>query len=63
MAQKKESEDVALKATFTKEKILQMNKYKHRVDLLNVLLEDGKTYTFEDVDAAIDNFMKERKGE
>ncbi len=42
---------------FTKENILKSKKYHNRKDLLNVLLED-KEYTFSEVDALIDKFMK-----
>lgn len=43
---------------YTKEKILSTLRYKGRVDLLGVLLNDGKSYTFEEVDETIKNFMK-----
>jgi hypothetical protein len=52
------SEKVVETITFTKEKILNFKKYSHRIDLLNVLLDDGKAYTTDEVDALIDNFMK-----
>jgi hypothetical protein len=44
--------------TFTKEKILKIRQYRYRIDLLNVLLDDGKAYTTDEVDALIDKFMK-----
>lgn len=46
------------KVTFSKEKILSSKKYKHRADLLGVLLKDGESYTFEDVDNLLNVFMK-----
>lgn len=52
------SEKVVETITFTKEKILNFKKYSHRIDLLNVLLDDGKAYTTDEVDALIDKFMK-----
>lgn len=44
--------------TFTKEQLLKAVKYAKRRDLLSVILEDNKAYTFEDVDARIEKFMK-----
>lgn len=46
--------------TFTKEKILKFKRYRNRIDLLNVLLDDVKAYTTTEVDALIDEFMKGR---
>lgn len=42
---------------FTKENILKSKRYQNRKDLLNVILED-KEYSFSEVDALIDKFMK-----
>lgn len=42
---------------FTKKNILKSKKYQNRKDILNVLLED-KEYSFSEVDALIDKFMK-----
>lgn len=58
MANKGE-ETVRTKAVkYSKEKILATLRYKGRVDLLGVLLKNGKSYTFEEVDKIIENFMK-----
>lgn len=43
---------------YSKEQLLQSNKYKNRQDLLNVLLEDGNYYSISTVDKLIENFMK-----
>lgn len=43
--------------TFSKEKILTMERYKNRVDLLGVLLTD-KLYTLDEVDGILKKFMK-----
>lgn len=43
---------------FTKEQILLSNKYSNRRDIIEVLLEDGKEYSLENVDALISEFMK-----
>jgi len=45
-------------AVFTKEKLLTFARYANRRDLIGVLLEDNKTYTLRQADAAIANFMK-----
>lgn len=43
---------------YQKESIITSEKYKHRADILSVLLEDGKTYDLETVDKMIEKFMK-----
>lgn len=43
---------------FSKEQLLKSKKYANRKDLLGVLLDDKKEYSFTEVDAAIDKFMK-----
>ncbi len=55
MAEKKETQGTV---TFPKDKLLQSLKYANRKDILNVLLEDGKDYSFEEVDDKINTFMK-----
>lgn len=45
-------------ATYTKDHILTFKRFRERRDLLSVLLEDGKTYTINQVDSLIDEFMK-----
>ncbi len=45
-------------ATFSKEQLLRSAKYAKRRDLLSVLLEDNKAYTFDEVDACIEKYMK-----
>lgn len=44
--------------THSKEQLLRSKRYAKRVDLLGALLDDTKQYTIEEVDAAIDTFMK-----
>ena len=44
--------------THSKEQLLRSQRYAKRRDLLGALLEDGKWYTLEEVDTAIENFMK-----
>ena len=55
MAKKDEKKE---EATFTKEQLINSAKYKHRVDLLNALLNDNETYTSSEVDKKINDFMK-----
>lgn len=45
-------------ALFAKEQLLKSKKYTDKKDLLNVLLEEGKTYTAKAVDDLIDSFLK-----
>lgn len=42
---------------YTKESILMSKRYSNRKDLLNALLDD-KEYSFKEVDAIIEKFMK-----
>lgn len=46
--------------TFTKAQICSAGKYKSHIDIVSALLEDDKTYTFEQVDKIIDKFLKGR---
>lgn len=45
-------------AAFTKAQLVASQRYAHRRDLIGALLEDGKTYTLNEVDALIEKFMK-----
>lgn len=58
MAQKKEIENENDIIKYSKEQIVNSNKYANRKDLLNSLLEDSRSYSFEEVDTVVDNFMK-----
>lgn len=65
MAKTKETVDTAeVKETakpepgFTKEQILASAKYANRRDLLTVLLDDGKSYTAEQVEQAMNDWFK-----
>lgn len=55
---KKENVTNTTASSFSKEQILSATKFANRRDLLSVVLEDGKTYTVEDVQKEIDKFMK-----
>lgn len=56
MATKTNTEAVA--PVHTKAQLLASKKYANRQDIINALLEDGKTYTTAQVDALIEKFMK-----
>lgn len=43
---------------FTGAQLLTFDRYRERRDLLGVLLDKDQRYTFSEVDALIDNFMK-----
>ena len=45
-------------ATYSKEQLAASQKYAKQRDLISVLLIDGKSYTFDEVDALIENYMK-----
>lgn len=45
---------------YTKEQLRGSKKYKNDVDILGVVLEDGKTYTFEETDKLIKKFKESR---
>lgn len=61
-AAKAEAEEIlqpeAVPVTFLKEQVLTFRRYAERQDLLAALLEDGKAYTFGQIDKLIDDFMK-----
>lgn len=57
MAKTKVVEDQEV-VTFLKEQLLSAEKYSNRKDILGVLLEDGKEYSFDQVDTLMDEFMK-----
>lgn len=42
----------------TKAQLLISQKYANRRDIINALLDNGKTYTTEQVDALIEKYMK-----
>jgi hypothetical protein len=58
MAKKPDAPEAA--ARYKKEKILTASKYVERKDILQAVLIDNKMYTLEEVDAAIEKFMKGR---
>lgn len=53
-----EAEAQVVSSVYTKEQLLASTKYANRRDVISALLDDGKTYTLDKVDALIDQFMK-----
>jgi hypothetical protein len=51
-------EEINEKNKFTKEQLVQSKRYMDRIDLLNVLLQTDKSYSLEEVDDLMNNFMK-----
>lgn len=45
-------------STYSKEQIIQSKKFKSRVDVLRVILDENKTYTIADVENELNKFMK-----
>ncbi|MFA9376230.1 MAG: hypothetical protein ACERKZ_05675 [Lachnotalea sp.] len=58
MATKKNETAEKAVNVFTKEQILNSKKYVHLKDLVNVLLLDSESYTLDEVDTKISDFMK-----
>ena len=56
MSKKKEAELIENK--FTKEQLLNSNKYKHNKDALSVLLEEDRSYSIQEVEKLLTDFMK-----
>ena len=52
------TENEAGAPAFTGAQLLTFDRYRERRDLLGVLLDKDQRYTFSEVDALIDNFMK-----
>lgn len=46
------------KETFTKEQFYNSKKYEEYKDLIQILLEEDKDYTFDEVDNLIKEFLK-----
>lgn len=54
----KKEEAVVAEPVFSKEQIMKSKKYRESADIVGALLISGKGYTFKEVDAEIDKFMK-----
>lgn len=53
----KEQKASAKVPTFTKEQLLNSKKFQSQRDLINALIEDGKSYTMAEVDKKIKNYL------
>lgn len=58
MAKEKVVEVKTTESKYSKEQLLKSKKYGNRKDLLGVLLDDKKEYSFTEVDEEIEKFMK-----
>ncbi len=56
MADKKEKTEIENK--YLKNELLKSNKFSNKVDILNVILKDDKTYSIEEVNSLIYKFLK-----
>ena len=50
--------EATVETAYNKAQILAAKRYAGRADLLNAILDDTKSYTIADVDAAISKYMK-----
>lgn len=53
----KEENNIA-QAAYTKEQLAASRRYADRRDLISALLEDGRSYTTDEVDALIKKYLK-----
>ncbi len=53
----KNNEETAV-SKFSKQQIIKSKRFRNRVDVLNVILDENKQYTLEDVEKEINKFMK-----
>ena len=56
MAKTKKEDEAKEKLVFSKESLLNSKKYMFQKDLLNILLDDDKEYTLEEVEKKINEF-------
>lgn len=50
--------DTGAAAVYTKEQLARSERYANSRDLISALLENGKTYTLDEVDKLIANYKK-----
>lgn len=62
MAKKKISEEIAdvveTSVSYTKAQIYKAKRYMNQKDIITVMLEEDKRYTFDQVDKLIEQFLK-----
>lgn len=61
MTNKKNETTENKETKFSKEQIVLSKKYINDVDIVNALLEDGKQYSFKEVDNIIAKFKKKKE--
>lgn len=59
-AKKENTETKKTETTYSKAQLVQSQKYKNKRDILNSILDDNKRYTFKEVNALIDNFLRKK---
>lgn len=58
MAKAEKKVDLKVENKFSKEQLIGAKRYIESVDILNVVLEDDKLYSFNDVDKLVSDFLK-----
>ncbi len=56
--EKEEKKESKKASAFTKQQLLSSERYKFKKDLLNALIEDGKTYTIAEVDKMVKSYLE-----
>ena len=51
-------EETGKPQVFTKRQLLSASRYQDKWDLLQVILEDGETYSVHDVEKAVERYLK-----
>lgn len=55
---KKAKKDADSTAKFTKVQLIMSSRYEFKKDLIDALLDGNRTYTFEEVDKMINDYMR-----
>lgn len=58
MAKVEKKADLKIENKFSKEQLISAKRYIESVDILNVVLEGDKLYSFNDVDKLVSDFLK-----
>ena len=56
--QKRKIDEVVEEQLYTKQQLLNGDRYKHNKDLLNALLEESRNYSHKEVEDIIKGFLK-----
>lgn len=60
MGAKESKETIAKEKKFTKNSLINSEKYKSKKDLLKVLLKDDGKYSFEEIEKIIEEYLKRK---